>query len=647
MSAAPEGSQEQIRLHERELIIVLRASHSQLEFTIQTAGFRLVRGDYVFLASGRYWGLPVSRLIQWTVEGNEAMLIYNRGAHGIGRLRVSAHRQGWHFLWDQPTRDGFELASGKHWYGQGELINQCYPMEKISQWEAPFITWDNGPTGLGNIITPAWLASSGVMLCAEASDDHLLVGFNAAPADVPAPRWNLFEEQAPPGVRPLRATEGASGMLTLHHPARPLSYWLMVSADIREAYRHFADWAGIPAQTPPEGMMRAPIWTSWARFKMDIDQTRIVAFAEEIRAQGYPGATFEIDDKWQPHYGDLHFDPVRFPDPAAMVAKLNALGFAVTVWIIPFITEHAANMAEAQSKGYLVRQADGDPYKLTWWQGDGYLLDVSHPEALAWWKAGLEKLRISAGLAGFKFDAGEANYLPADAVTYAPISRNEYSNRWVRFAAEHFPYCEARTGWGNQSQPIFFRQWDKFSTWGHDNGLASVVTTALALSLTGYPFTMPDMIGGNAYGGVTADKELMIRWTQASAPMLCIQFSLAPWDYDAETTALCLKYADLHVALADDRIAAARAATQTGNPVIRPMFWAAPHNAEAYLIDDQYMLGDKYVVAPVLKQGATKRDLYLPPGQWQDYWSKKIHAGDQWLRNYPAPLDTLPLFVRA
>ncbi|MCC7207758.1 MAG: glycoside hydrolase, partial [Anaerolineae bacterium] len=460
------------------------------------------------------------------------------------------------------------------------------------------------------------------------------------------PEWSQGLGMAPADMRPPPAMPGASGLLSVADRLAPLRYRLLVGVDATSAFRRLIQALGKPPRTPPEGLLRRPIWTSWARYKSDIDQAKIVDFAREIRAHEYPGGTLEIDDRWQRAYGDTQFDPVRFPDPAGMVRTLDAMGFAVTLWVPTFLNPDSLNAQEAEHEGYLVRRPDGSPYPVTWWQGTGYLLDLSHPGAVQWWAERLGALQRAVGLAGYKFDAGEANFLPADAVTHAPMGRNEYSTRWAEFAAQHFPYCEARCGWFSQRQPVLFRQWDKFSVWGHDNGLASVITTALALSMTGYPFTLPDMVGGNAYAGVEPDKELFIRWAQASAPMLAIQFSLAPWDFDKETDAICRRYAQLHVDLADARVRAAHNAVETGEPVLRPIFWNFPRDAEAQVVGDEYLLGDEYLVAPVVEPGKRTRDVYLPAGRWREYWSRREHLGGQWLRNFPAPLDTLPLFVR-
>ncbi|MBX3065782.1 MAG: glycoside hydrolase [Anaerolineae bacterium] len=635
-----------LQTQETDTGLILIAPHSELEFPIWQAGFRLRRGGELILQSASGWGSPSSNLNLWSVQQDHAVLTYNRGTHGLGRLTVVALEHGWRFTWDQPTRDVISLASGKHWYGQGELINQLFPLEAASVWEAPLMTWDNGPTGLGNIQEAAWITASGVALIVEEAAGTLQVGLNAPPAAIQPPQWDLNASQSSASVRPHPAMAGASGTLTLSDRRNPLSYMLLVAEDMVKVHQRFTRIIGKPETIPPEDFLREPIWTTWARYKTKISQDVVLQFAHEIRKNGYPGGTMEIDDKWQQFYGDSVFDETRFPDPQKMIAELNANRFNVTMWVHPFLEGGSRNTSEALRQNFLVRRMDGRPYDVPWWQGRAFLLDVSNPYALEWWGEKLKTLQTTYGLAGFKFDAGEGNYLPADAQCFQPIQRNDYSSKWVQFAAVNFPYCEVRSGWHSQRYPILFRQWDKFSTWGLDNGLASIITTALALGMAGYPFVLPDMIGGNAYNEVTADKELVIRWTQASAPMLAIQFSLAPWDYDQETVDICRRYAQLHVDLTEDRLRAARQAVEKGAPVVRPILWVDPHDMTAQTVGDQFMLGDTLMAAPVVMKGAVKRDVYLPAGNWRDYWSETRYTGGQWLRDYPAPLDVLPLFVR-
>jgi alpha-glucosidase len=86
-------------------------------------------------------------------------------------------------------------------------------------------------------------------------------------------------------------------------------------------------------------------------------------------------------------------------------------------------------------------------------------------------------------------------------------------------------------------------------------------------------------------------------------------------------------------------------ARTTGEPILAPLWYHAPRDANTYKIVDEYMVGADVVVAPVLVKGATSRDIYLPAGNWRDD-SGQLHKGGEWLKNYPAPLDKLPVFLR-
>ena len=166
------------------------------------------------------------------------------------------------------------------------------------------------------------------------------------------------------------------------------------------------------------------------------------------------------------------------------------------------------------------------------------------------------------------------------------------------------------------------------------------------MGIIGYPFVLPDMIGGNAYAGENPDAELMVRWTQLTALLPAMQFSLAPWDYGAECDEICRRYARLHEIIAPTLDAAVAETLAGGAPLVRPLFWAAPADRATYTIDDEFTLGDRLLAAPVLQPGQRERDVYLPPGQWRDYWTGEQHSGPTRLERYPAPLDTLPLFER-
>jgi Alpha-glucosidases, family 31 of glycosyl hydrolases len=319
----------------------------------------------------------------------------------------------------------------------------------------------------------------------------------------------------------------------------------------------------------------------------------------------------------------------------------------VTLWTPVFFDPRDPAFAVAARRGYLIRHpANNSPYLVRWWQGYGGVLDLTNPEAVAWWLSELRSLQAETGVDGFKFDAGEANFIPPDAICYAREPRRRYADRYTEFVADHFAYAEVRVGWRSQRRGLLFREWDKWSRWGIDNGLHSVLTQALTLGVCGFPFVLPDMIGGNAYQGEVPNGELMVRWTQLCALLPTMQFSIPPWQYGSEVDAICRQYAQLHVHLAPYLATLIEENLRDGIPLVRPLFWHAPSDRDALSCDDQFLLGARYLVAPVVQPGRRQRDVYLPDGVWRDYWSGVIHQGPVRLANVPAPLERLPLFER-
>lgn len=529
----------------------------------------------------------------------------------------------------------FARIPGHHWYGMGERVVQPWPLDAASVVSDPFIPADHCRDGTLDIGTPLWLCSSGAALLVEEDAGELAVAINRDGN-------GMFQLVRRAPERPFGPDETAVAFtppqLTLH---------VLIDDHLPAVQGRALRHLGHPTSAPPLDLFVRPIWTTWARYKMHITQEQVLQFAEEICARDYPRAVLEIDDRWQRAYGDLEFDPVKFPDPRALVEALHARGFRVTLWVPPFFDPQSAAFREAARHGYLLRHpATREPVLTRWWQGYGGLLDVSNPQALAWWLAGLRRLQSAYGVDGFKFDGGEGNFIPQDCVSMGPLTSTSYADQYVAFVARHFQWTEVRTGWHSQRQGLLFREWDKWSRWGLDNGLHAVLTQALTLGLIGYPFVLPDMIGGNAYSGEFPDAELIIRWTQLTALLPAMQFSLAPWDYGTEADTICRRYARLHADLQPVLERCLAEACDHGTPLVRPLFWHAPEDRATYTLDDQFMLGATLLVAPVLQPGRRQRPVYLPAGRWRDYWTDVVYQGPRQLADYPAPLETLPLFER-
>jgi len=652
-----------------------------------------------FERGGRHYDLTEVTDFSVDEENNEVDLSIKTTMNGrSAMLGISLEERFYRIWWRLDDNgangwmgDSYLLSSGGHWYGQGELFNQVFPLDKTSIPSNTAVDFIRGflpqmepllAPVLGAVSGPfyRWIAplilrlpyqylplnSYIAMLLSSASADLMTrdMGMN-----VNTPFWltssgaGIFAPTYDPMTCSINEREDGLFRIGFKDSAR-IDYIVIPASNTREVFEEFVSIAGRPGRAPPFLLLEKPIWSTWAEYKKDVDQERVLSYARSIVESGFPYSVMEIDDRWQTHYGDMDFDPEKFSDPKSMVDELHRMGFRVTLWVMPFVSVDSGNFREGMRKGYFVKDpVTGLPLLVSWWSVGGIatslslwelmhlpssligsaLLDLSNPEALEWFYGKLRVMQEKYGIDGFKFDAGEASYFPKDGVSYGDMKPCEYSDAWVELA-RRFELSETRTGWLAQEHGGLVREYDKSSDWGLDNGLHAVLTQALSLSMVGYPYVLPDMIGGNAYAGGVS-KELFIRWTQMTAFMPAMQFSIPPWRFDSETVDICRNFTLMHKALAPYIYEAAMEAKDSGTPILRPLFFDYPEDEGAYSIDDEYMFGELLLVAPVLEDGARSREVYIPPGLWQDLWSNTKFAGPATI-TISAPLDRIPVLIR-
>lgn len=405
---------------------------------------------------------------------------------------------------------------------------------------------------------------------------------------------------------------------------------------------------GKPSGYPDERMIRYPIWSTWARYKRDINETVVLEFADEILAHNFNNSQLEIDDDWEECYGALSFKQSKFPNPKNLTDTLKTKGFRVTIWIHPFVNDLCnPRFQEAEINGYFVYNNTDNSTNTSWWNGVGGITDFTNSDAVKWYVSRLQTLKEESGINAFKFDAGETSWLPQPPRLNARLTEipGIYTKNYVYTVSQFGPMIEVRVGQQSQNLSHFVRMIDKDSKWSISNGLKTLVTTLLQMNMVGYPLVLPDMIGGNGYGE-TPTKELFIRWLQANVFMPSLQYSYVPWDFDDETTEICKNYTDLHAQYADKIIELAVKATQDGSPINPPIWWVDPTDETAQVIESEFLLGEDILVAPVLNEGATSRDIYLPIGQWNDNLRSETIMGPKWLKNYTVALNELAYFTR-
>ncbi|XP_038221310.1 myogenesis-regulating glycosidase-like [Zerene cesonia] len=537
------------------------------------------------------------------------------------------------FTWISGNKEKLEDCvnlGSHHWYGGPQQKRQYWPIEKLLLQDYSYVSKEADNCAVAE---PYWLNSNGIFYYFD-KKVPLFVNQNSIDKNAAC----FYAEIKPPYSKKREINE--------------LIYAMGIFDNARAAHEFAIDkYLKKPNGLPDEGMLTYPIWSTWARYKRGINHDIVLKFANEINAHDFKNSHIEIDDLWEVCYGSLTVDERKFPDFKNTVASLKEMGFRVTMWAHPFINKDCEPWySEAVEKGYLVSSEYGS-VETSWWNDNGTTtayIDFTNPDARIWYTDRLKNLQTEYGVDSFKFDGGESSWSPQ-----IPVLRGDINDQpgvitadYVRTVAQFGPLVEVRTGYRTQDLPVFLRMIDKDSYWTFENGLPTVITTLLQLNMNGYPLVLPDMIGGNGYNEAPT-KELFIRWLQASTFMPSLQFSYVPWDLDNETIAISKQFVNLHEAFAPTLLEACARAVQDGSPVNPPIWWIDPNNTETYDIWDQYLLGETILVAPVIEHGAKQRDVYLPNGKWQAQGNpEKIHDGGDWIRGYPAPLDTLPYFIK-
>ncbi|CRL02784.1 CLUMA_CG015748, isoform A [Clunio marinus] len=562
---------------------------------------------------------------QFSVTRRNIRQLFISNLDGIKRLILFHHRTS--------TEDCVDLgnATKVNWFGGNQQRHQYYPIQNMTHKHNSYVT-----KAVQNqaIAERYWLNSNGIFIRVD----------NDAPLFIDQHNENE-------GFMCLQAKRALP--YDIYHRSFDFKYHVGIGLNARDAHMQAVKrFLGKPSGHPDEKMVEQPIWSTWARYKRDVNEGVVMEFAQEIINNGFTGQ-LELDDDWEICYGSLTFNKQKFPDIKDLTDKLHTIGFnRITLWIHPFVNKNCEPYyTNAKRKGHFLtnRQNSTDT---SWWnseKNEAAYLDFTKTEVSKWFHQHLTQLLASSGVDSYKFDAGESSWGPVDFILNA--TSNEYpmklTSDYVRSVSRFGSLVEIRSGSATQDLPVFVRMIDKDTEWSLDNGLPTLITTLLELNMVGYPLVLPDMIGGNGYN-VEPDKEMFLRWLQANTFMPSLQFSYVPWQYDQEAIDISHTFVNLHAQYTPYIMERFKQAVMTGEPVNPPIWWIAPKDPIAQEVNDEFLLGELILAAPVVTQDAVKRDVYLPAGIWEDGNTGEVHNTEsgKWIRDYPAPLNILPYFIK-
>lgn len=394
-------------------------------------------------------------------------------------------------------------------------------------------------------------------------------------------------------------------------------------------------------------------------------QDETVGVVDTLRRSGYPVDGIVLDLYWygkEQDMGRLAWEPVQWPDHKKMLADLKKQGVNTVIISQPYILrngEGLANYNELASKGLLLKDSTGNPQEVTIWVGEGGMFDMANPDTRAWLADRYRQLTLE-GVGGWWGDLGEPEVHPETGIHANGLTtreyHNQYGNDWSAVIYDmfksDFPDTRLMTMMrggttGLQRYSVFPWSTDVSRSWG---GLQPQVKIMLNSGLSGLGYMSHD-VGGFAIDETRPyDPELYVRWLQLGlfSPILRThaQATAEPYKYPEQQDIILPLIKERYRWLPYNNTLAYENASQ-GQPLVRPLNFYTPGSGKYDDITDEYLWGRDILVAPVMTQGATERQVIFPEGLWVDYSnpSKFYHGGDT--ITYPAPLSVIPLFVRA
>ncbi|MDR0825367.1 MAG: glycoside hydrolase family 31 protein [Prevotella sp.] len=401
---------------------------------------------------------------------------------------------------------------------------------------------------------------------------------------------------------------------------------------LKDAYLAASNKYFPPTGTLPDSLFfTMPQYNTWIELMYNQNEKDILNYARAIVDNGFPVGVLMIDDNWQKYYGNFEFRPEKFSDPKGMIKKLHDMGFKVMLWVCPFVSADSKEYRYLSGKGYLLKKKNSQaPAIIQWWNGQSACYDLTNPEAFNYFVGLLKDMQNEYGIDGFKFDAGDNSfYNPRNIDSYKEDATSvDHTLAWAKIGLQ-FPFNEYRAGWKMGGQPLVQRLGDKNYSW---DAVKILIPEMIAAGLLGYAYTCPDMIGGGQYSAFLNikddefDQRLIVRSAQVHALMPMMQFSVAPWRVlDKEHITIVREMALLHKKFGNYILNRAKESAKTGEPIIRHMDYSFPNEGFAEC-KDQFMLGDKYLVAPVVTVSNT-RTIKLPKGRWKDDLGKTYKGG--------------------
>jgi alpha-glucosidase len=468
------------------------------------------------------------------------------------------------------------------------------------------------------------------------------------------------------------------GVLSFGAEGGPLDYYFIYGPEPKKVVERYTALTG--------RMPLPPIWAlgyNQCRYSY-YPEEKVRSIAANFRTRHIPADVIWLDIHYQDKYKPFTWDHTRFPDPARMIGDLRKDGFRIVTIVDahPKKEKGYAPYDTGLAGDHFVKNPDGSIYEAPVWpsraedgdtpdwshsgSGNSVFPDFSKPAARAWW-GGLYADFLNAGVAGIWNDMNEPAVFETPTGTMpldvrhdnegSPTDHREIHNVYgmlmtrstyeglLRLRPNERPFVLSRASFAGGQRYSALWPGDNVSDWA---ALRQSIPTLLGMGLSGFPFVGAD-IGGFAEAPTP---DLFTRWLQVGVfyPFMRTHTAFGtpdqePWSYGAEHEAINRRAIELRYQLLPYIYSVMRESADTGLPAMRPMMLEYPQDEGAAGNADQFFFGSDLLIAPVLRDAATQRGVYLPAGDWYDYWSGEHYVGPKGI-DVHVTLSSIPIYVR-
>ncbi len=433
---------------------------------------------------------------------------------------------------------------------------------------------------------------------------------------------------------------------------RELDLFLIGGGSPERILNNYRRLSGYPPQLP--------LWSygTWMSRMTYFSAGEIDDICKRLREEEYPCDLIHIDTGWfeKDWVCEWTFSRERFPDPSGFMKRLREKGFRVSLWQTPNIGEGNKLLEEALKNRYLAPPRGKAVSSSSDFSGQdfGGQIDFTNPEAVEWYQSMIRDL-LKKGASVIKTDFGERIQMNADYLNMPPDAlHNLYGLLYQKAAFEETERSTgegiiwARAGWaGCQRYPLHWGG-DAAATW---DGMAGSLRGGLHLGLSGFGYWSHDVPGFHGlpeFMNTPPADDLYLRWTQFGVFSSHLRYhgtsAREPWHFPGIAGAV-RKWLRLRYYFIPYFLKQAESVSETGFPLLRAMIFHYPEDSVCWNRDDQFFCGSDILVCPVMNS-RNERDVYVPEGEWVDFWTGESIRGPQNLFLENIDLESMPLYIR-